>query len=426
MKKKMMVLILAVLMLAPGVMMFGGGQRDAGVEQVTLTYFRWAMPDARTAVYRQHIAEFEAQNPGVKVEFSAVPWGEFVDSLTRFQMAGTLPDVFTVYDASIGTFHAMDSLMALDDMVEPAFRDAFYETHWNHTVIGDTTYGVVFRNGVHMLFYNKDMFRAAGLPEHIVENGPQTHSELIQAAVATTKAGQYGYGDGYGDEEGYHQWRSYVMAAGDNPIDMETHEGRMNQKAGVEALQLLVDLNTKYGAVPPGSLAKNSSLRNQEFVNGLVAMVQGGIWIEQQWRDGGAQFELGVTTMPYPDDGDGYQGASAAFVANAVASNTKHPELAVKLVKHLASYDFVNEFCQASGLLPPRRDVAEQDPYWSSGRIPQYIEATTAPNFGALPQHPRITDFSRIMQTAIEEAMMGTKTVQKALDDATAAWNRLR
>lgn len=423
MKKFLVIAVLIALILTTG-NVFAAGQEEAS-EDVTLSLFRWSLTDARKEVYDKYIAEFEAENPGTTVELSAVPWGEFVDSLTRFQMAGTLPDVFAIYDASIGTFHATGSLLAIDEYVPDDFRDKFYDTHWNHTVIDGKSYGITFRNGVHMFFYNKDMFREAGLPESMVENGPQTHSEVIEAAIACTKEGQYGYADGYGDEEGYHQWRSYVMSSGDNPIDMVTGEARMNKKASVEALQLLVDLNTKYGVVPPGSLAKNSSMRNQEFVNGLVGMVEGGIWIETQWRDAGSKFELGITTVPHADDVDDYMGASAAFVANAVSSNTPYPELSANLAMKMASYGFVNEYCQVSGLLPPRWDVAENDPFWSEGYIPIYIEATTAPNFGALPKHPKITNFSKIMQTAIEESMMGTKTVQQALDDASAAWNKL-
>ena len=435
MKKTLVLVLLLVALLLPSMVFAGGDKEEAPSaegkaekqEQITLSLFRWSLPENRKVVYDKYIAEFEKEHPGVTVELSAVPWGEFVDSLTRFQMAGTLPDVFAIYDASIGTFHATGSLLAIDEYVPADFRDAFYDTHWDHTVIDGKTYGVVFRNGTHMLFYNKDMFREAGLSQEMIDNGPQTFDDVRKAAVACTKKDQYGYADGYGDEEGYHQWRSYVMASGDNPIDMKTYEARMNKPAGVQSLQLLVDLNTTLGAVPPGSLAKTSSLRNQEFVNGLAAMVEGGIWIEQQWKDAGSQFELGVTTIPYSSKlADKYMGASAAFVAHAVASNTPHKELAAELSMHMASYGFVNEYCQAAGLLPPRQDVAEQDPYWKSGRIPQYIAATTAPNFGALPKHPKITDFSKIIQTAIEEAMMGTKTVQKALDDASAKWNKIK
>ncbi len=422
MRKTGVLLIALLLLISNGLTFAGQAERERPVE---LSFFRWAIPDEGQAIYRKHIEQFERDH-GVKVDISFVPWGEYVDSLIRFQMADSLPDVFAVYDGNLGTFQDFGSLLALDDYLSDEFRANFFDTHWNHMVVGGQTYGVTFRNGVKLLFYNKDLFRAAGLSEKMIEYGPGNYTEFIEAAIATTGNGIYGFADGYGDEEGMHQFRDFVQAAGEWPVDPETYEGRLTTRQAIDALQLLVDLNNKYRVVPPGALGKPSTLKNQEFVNGMAAMTQGGPWIEGDWRAAGRQFELGLTEMPHPDYLDGSQGSSSAYVGHAVAANTPHKELAVELVKYLSSYDFINEYCKSRGLLPTRSDVAQTDPHWQTGNLPFYIEITDRPNFGPAVTHPQTAEYHRIIRTAIEYALMEEKSVEDALADANDRWNAIR
>ncbi|NQT60342.1 MAG: sugar ABC transporter substrate-binding protein [Bacteroidetes bacterium] len=427
MKKKLILVLCLALMLVP-FSIFAGAETDGAAEDVNLTVFRWSAGAGRPA-YEAALARFEAANPGVTVELSDVPWGEYVDSMVKFQMAGSLPDVFTQYDASIGSFYAMGALLPLDDLLPAGLREEFYPGQWELGVVNGETVGVTFRNGAHVFFYNKDMLRAAGLPQNIIDNGPRTYDEILMAAEACTidKDGdgtidQYGYSDNYGDEEGYHQLRSLMMAAGSGPVDTTTFEATMNDAKGVAALQFLVDLNTK-GYVPAGSLAKDNNLKKEEFANGLTAMIEGGNWIEATVTAAGLGFDLGVTYVPYPDNIASSQGASAAFVAHSVGSTTEYPELATALVVELSSKEFIGEYCTIQNFLPPRIDVATTDPFYQKGLWPTYIGATTLPKYGALPKHAKVVELSKIMQIAIEKAMMGQSTPKEALDEAAAKWN---
>lgn len=429
MGKKMILLAVLVLLFAPMLAIAEGGQ-ETGEEQVTLQLFRWSAATGGKEAYQAAFARFEADHPGVSVEMSDVAWAEFVDSMVKFQMAGSLPDIVAQYDATIGSFVSFGSLLDLTPYMPAGFQDEFYPKQWDHPVVNGKPYGVTFRNGAHVLFYNVDMFRAAGQDP----KGPKTTDDVVNAAKACTvdKNGdgtpeQYGYADEYGDEEGYHQLRSYMYASNRNLVDFTTMEATMNKPEGVAALQMLVDLNVKYKAVPAGALGKNSSLRNQEFANGLAAMVEGGNWIEATVKEANAGFEYSAVLLPYnPQFANAPMGGSAAFVAHSVAANSKHPELAAALiVEQLGEAQFISEYCEARNLLPPRKDVAGY-PYWSKGLWPTYIEATTRPNYHALPKHPKVVELSKIMQIAIEKSMMGQATVKQALDEAAASWNAIK
>ena len=154
-------------------------------------------------------------------------------------------------------------------------------------------------------------------------------------------------------------------------------------------------------------------------------MVEGGNWIEAAVKQANPKFELGVTFLPYnPKFVSTSQGGSAAFVAHSVAANTKYPELAAALAVELTSMEFVSEYCKALNLLPSRIDTVESDPYWKAGNFPIYMKATTLANYGALPKHAKVVELTKIMQTAIEKSLMGQSTVEAALNQAAAEWNR--
>ena len=112
MGKKWILWVLLVLLLSPLPAIAGGGQETAQ-EQVTLQLFRWGADNGAPA-YQAAFDRFAVDHPGVTVEMSDVAWGEFVDSMVRFQMAESLPDIVAQYDATIGSFVSFGSL--LDDL----------------------------------------------------------------------------------------------------------------------------------------------------------------------------------------------------------------------------------------------------------------------------------------------------------------------
>ena len=59
---------------------------------VTLQLIYW--DNVQKPVIDAAIAEFEVENPNVKVESSIVPWGQYWQKLQATTVAGTAPDVF--------------------------------------------------------------------------------------------------------------------------------------------------------------------------------------------------------------------------------------------------------------------------------------------------------------------------------------------
>ena len=127
-------------------------------------------------------------------------------------------------------------------------------------------YGIPFATNCTALFYNKDIFDAAGM-EYPKEN--TTWEDFQEMAKALTKDGVVGFGNAAtGTDEGTFQCLQWLYTAGGD---------YQNVKGGTDAYNLMQEM------VADGSWSKDcvnwtQSDVNNNFVAGNLAMQQNGPW----------------------------------------------------------------------------------------------------------------------------------------------------
>jgi multiple sugar transport system substrate-binding protein len=72
----------------------------------------------RTEVVKERIMEFEAANPGVKVELTSLPWGQAFEKLATMVMAGEAPDVVEMPDTWTAQYVANKMLVDLQPYLD--------------------------------------------------------------------------------------------------------------------------------------------------------------------------------------------------------------------------------------------------------------------------------------------------------------------
>jgi len=398
-------------------------------QKTTISFMRWSIAEQPWAAYQKAIEKFEKEHPGVKVKAdSSTPYGQYSDKMLRIALAGEAPDVFVTYDAMFGPFVSMGVCSPLDEYIAetPDFKENFYETQWKIGIVGGEQYGIPYRNGGHLLYYNKEMFQEAGLPE----DGPQTYEQLIQAAKACTrdtnndgKIDQFGFGEYWADDAGIHTFRVFLLSRGGYLLN-EDESPAFNGPVGQETLQFLVDLDRKHKVVPPGPVQKEKMMVRNEFSNGLISMFTDGPWFVGYMASGGSKVKYGIVEVPHVGE---IWGTACGYVLHSMSSQTKHPELAWDLMKEFLSAEFISDYCKASALIPPRKDVVESgDPYWQAEYMPLFVRVLNRPNSRQLPAVARINELLKIVKIAIQKAALGEKTVKEALDEAAEIWEQIR
>jgi multiple sugar transport system substrate-binding protein len=132
--------------------------------------------------------QFEKAHPDAEVQLVPIP-GSYDDIVNKqsllYRSASTAPDVAMIATPVIGQFASSDYLLPLDDyLTSEDWWKQFPDNIKNEGVLKGKTYAVSTGENDSQLYYNKDMFKKAGLP---VPWTPKTWDEIL-AAARTIKA----------------------------------------------------------------------------------------------------------------------------------------------------------------------------------------------------------------------------------------------
>jgi multiple sugar transport system substrate-binding protein len=172
---------------AAGLALTGCGEKD------TRAVLRWWSPQAapdQVKIYKAQIAAFEAANPAVHVVFEPTSDEGYPAQLAAAFAAKQVPNLVTHLPSfAAQSYYAKGLLEPVDDVIRAIGPDRFfpgandiYRTQDNHHCAVGTG-----NTAVDMLWYRKDLLRAAGL-----EAPPATWDELRDACRKMQKGGIYG------------------------------------------------------------------------------------------------------------------------------------------------------------------------------------------------------------------------------------------
>ncbi len=205
-----------------------------------------------------------AKSTGVRVEINHVPGPGLIPKVLQQSSSRTLPDVLMLDNPDVQQIAESGALSPLGDyglhgegMGPAVVKAGTYD---------GTLYGLAPAVNTLSIFYNKELFRAAGITAP-----PRTWDELRAAAKRLTTGDRYGFAmSNINTYEGSWQFLPFMWGNGGTEQDITTPET-------VQALQFLVDLQAD------GSISRSSIIWSQDdvidqFLAGKAAMVVNGPW----------------------------------------------------------------------------------------------------------------------------------------------------
>lgn len=181
---------------------------EPAAEAVTL---KWAIWDKDTTAYWQAIVDaYQAANPNVTIEMVDLGSTDYMTVLaTELSGSGSDFDVVTIKDVpGYATLVQKNAIVALDDYISGAGIDlAQYSGATDQVTVDGKLYELPFRNDFWVLFYNKDLFDAAGVAYPTNDMTFDEYDALAREMTDTTFGSQV-----YGAH--YHTWRSAVQLFG--------------------------------------------------------------------------------------------------------------------------------------------------------------------------------------------------------------------
>jgi multiple sugar transport system substrate-binding protein len=363
------------------------------------------------------VSECEAANPGLNINLEVLGWEQAHDSTAQRIAAGTFPDLLNTATIWVPEWADAGAIQPVSDALVPAdiaadFVPALYE---KSALYNGQSWGLPIAAASRGLFYNTDLFTAAGLDPAAP---PVTWQEFKDAAVAIHDAtGEYGYAF---DAKGVTAFRSFGFFLWNNGGDFFTEDGKaaFNSEEGVEALQFLVDLAAT-GATPDpsGILA--------EEVGNLFHAGKLGMFID-------GNYQIAVTAGKNPDLQYAVTDAPIAAADTApvtwgvtdtlVIGQNADPARVQAVITCIYQPSVRTEFDVAEGLLPVLQSQAG-DPAFADPKVQAFASGLEAARFD--PLNPKYSQMQELVKTAMQEAFTGVATPKEALDKAAAAFDAL-
>ena len=157
-------------------------------EKVTISFYSW-WADAEQEMGNALIDAFEKKYPNINVEPTYIAQSDYLSKLNTLVAADTLPDVYYLNEYLINDWGS--SGVSADLTSEFKKMNINPEDKWIDTALyksGDALYGINYGSTTIVLYYNKDMLKAAGIEAPGTDaTKPWTWDEYVNAAIAMTK-----------------------------------------------------------------------------------------------------------------------------------------------------------------------------------------------------------------------------------------------
>ena len=345
----------------------------------------------------QSLVKYEAKH-------TYVPFADYEKQLTLGIASGDLPDLVILDGCSMASFISMDLFGDVSDA--EINWDEYMEGPLETTMADGKHYGIPFATNCTALFYNKDIFDAAGM-EYPNEN--TTWEDFHEMAKALTKDGVTGFGNAAtGTDEGTFQCLQWLYTAGGDYLNIGD---------GIDAYKLMQEM------VADGSWAKDSvnwtqSDVNNNFVAGNLAMQQNGPWQIPGIEADAPDLNYGVTVLPKKD---AQAGQATSIIGGENIGVVKKDDMngAIEFMKYYDQTEVMVNAMKQYGSFPPKTEAA-QDAYWTEDPIQaEFITQLDT----SIPRGPSASwpSYSTALQTGFQEVMTSAKTPEKAVEDTQAA-----
>lgn len=373
--------------------------------------------------------DFTAAHPDINLDYSFFNGQIRRQKLLAGFQTNRLADVVIAFGQDIPEFAGFGMIQPLDDIAGDRMAG------WSDRIVPE-----VLSSGMHdgklyglptyvdmasFLAINTDAMAEAGF-----DRPPQTWSEVREYARAMTKPDRPGIAfPATTAPVDINIFEGIAYANGGRIFDEASGQVTLNGPGMVDALQLYVDLIADGSTPAPTSLTETFFRDTaQLFAQGRSAMWIGLSWLNTPW---GTPEGLNWTGTPFPSpdtpSGD-FAPVSAIMDPTAilmVSSRSQNPEAAMEYIDFWSQ----NEQLKIWGGNPEIARIPAGKAAWSEPGLaeawPNWVESYNGGTLfeGAEPM-PRFIGVSAVenaLATALQEAVLGQKTAQQAMDDATAA-----
>ena len=387
-------------------------------EKITIRFQDWRLAEQPSGkILEGMLREYEKLHPNVDIKPEPIPAAERERMFVIQSTGKDAPDIVRVLPSTLPKFVELGYVLNLNQFAkqEKGFEKTWVPHLYTSCLWKGNLYGVPSEGDVYVLYINTELYKNAGLDP---KSPPTTWERWLadMKKITNPKAGIYGTAiQGQKGTGGPLYLQNFYLANGTDFYDENYTKVLMDSKEGIEAFKFFIELHTKHKVVPPGPTEMGYNEYVTAFANGKVAtlMLHGvgrGVIVA---KNPAIASKMIAVRMP------GKTRASAGRGSlHAISSQSKHPKVAWDLLKFINTKEKQLLMWSDAQVFPSRFDALNDNAVTKDPIAKVNYEESQYGKPG--PLTPVWPETGAKVMDAIQEALLGVKTPEKAISDAAA------
>ncbi len=396
----------------------GGGSSSSGPTEIAVWH---GYQDTEGDAFKSLVAQYNKDHPDVKVSELYSSNDLVLQKVLTAVRGGSAPDVAYMFGSWSPNIAQIPQVVDMkDEVAKPDWKwDDFYPAERTAATVGDKVVGVPALVDNLAIVYNKKLFADAGI-EPPTANWTWDDFRSAAAKLTDPAKGQYGWlipADG--SEDTVWHYIPMLWEAGGDILTPDNTKAAFNSEAGVKALTVLQQM-----AVTDKSLYLDTTNENgPKLMNsGKIGMLVTGPWDLSSLTD----IQYGVQVLPtFAGSAGAHQTISGPDNWVVFNNGDKKKQAAIDFVKWLTAAEQVKTFSLATGDLPTRLSVGEDQAVLTKLNENLPGSSTFVQNLSNVkmvrPQVEQYPAVSEALGQAIVSVMLGKDQPASALNTAAQA-----
>ena len=328
----------------------------------------WVSSTSETKLLTNTLADFQAKYPEVDFKFEPIP-GNYSEKLQLMLGTNTAPDLFFLKGMTAPSYMSFKILQPLNEFIDatPDFgAEDFYPFAMEAFQSDGVQYGLPKDFNAYVLFYNKQLFREAG-----IDSLPTNWEYFKEIAAQLTRDKD---GDGRTDQYGFivepvvEMVMPFVYQNGGN---FQNPDGSLGiaDPAFIEAVDYYFSFYKEGIATIPQD--QGVAWNGDAFGRGIAAMAVSGGWLLPFLADNYPEIEFGMIPLPA-----GKQKATVAFTtAYSMPKRSAFRDESWQLMNYLVGEEGMTSWTKTGVAMPSRRSVAKANGFYEHPIYKVFMES---------------------------------------------------
>jgi multiple sugar transport system substrate-binding protein len=369
-------------------------------------------------VWKQTIVEFEAANPGIKVEPVLVARK---DHWTKFVAASQARKAPCIVSVDVTTAAYNGYLMPLDKYwnAEPAaFRSAWSDAMLSSAKWKGQLYGLPIWGGTYAEIYNRDLVVKAGLDPN---KPPQTFDEYVAWGKKLTGNDRWATAVlGGKTDTTTRVLLMWIWANGGEAFNADMTEATFAKNPrSLEAIKFYLGLADKSAIAAPAPTTTNYLEQTNLYAQGKIATMRNAYWaIAKVVGDNPAM--AGKSFVAPPPANVPNAPTLSTVTASSISASCQHPDAAWKFIKFDADRKWSIARAKVANWMPLRNDLADDPEIKADPLLGQFVRIGRNARSYPLP-HPAWAEIAaNDIVDAVQKALLAPDKTDEIFRDLDA------